>query len=129
MYYICKTLKQHLLVTFVSGEREKVAAIYEHRGCLMLSVLIHRTYQRKPPLVEMDELPSNIEVLSKKLVAAQKLQSLPEDAMEDKYEARVAEYITKSREQVKATGTIKPIKLRPAPKREEHDFFSMLATL
>jgi non-homologous end joining protein Ku len=128
IYYTCEKLRQTLIVKFVSGEREKAAAIYAHNGCLMISTLIHTNYQRKPPSVEQEELPAHIEILAKKLVAANKLNSLPEDELCDKYEERVLEYLQKAKEQVRATGAIIKISMKPAPRKND-DFFSMLEGL
>jgi non-homologous end joining protein Ku len=128
IYYICDKLRQTLIVKFVSGEREKAAAIYAHDGCLMISTLIHTNYQRKPPTVEQEELPAHIDALAKKLVSMNKLPVFPDDELRDKYEERVLEYLQKAKEQVRATGSVIKIKLKPmAPKKD--DFFSMLEGL
>jgi non-homologous end joining protein Ku len=130
IHYICSHMRQSLLVKFVTGEREKPAIIYSHQGCLMLSTLIHSNYKRKPPRVDKEELPPNMEILGKKLVASQKLQEIREDDIADKYEARILEYIHKARIQIKENGGVTKITLKPMPKKPaSNDFFSLLADL
>jgi non-homologous end joining protein Ku len=130
VYYICKNLKQCLLVNFVSGDREKAAVIYAHKDGLMLSILLHTNYQRKAPEVSQPELPSNIEALANKLVSVQKLACLPEDKLTDKYEERIKQYLQAAREQMRTSSTHPhKITLKAAPKPLDNDFFSLLAGL
>ena len=131
LYYIASTMKQHLLVKFVSGDREKIATIYAHKGCLMLSTLLHSNYQRMVPEVEKGDLPFNIEQLAKKLVQSQHLNMFPIEDTCDKYEERIRDYIRTVREEAikgKKAGfkiTLKPIAIKPVA----DDFFSMLENL
>ncbi len=134
VYYICKNLKQSLLVSFVSGDREKAAVIYAHKDGLMLSILLHTNYQRKAPeIVAQPELPANIDVLANKLVSVQKLTSLPEDKLTDKYEERIKQYLQAAREQLRTQpGSTRPYKITlkaSPPKPADNDFFSLLAGL
>ena len=122
--YIIEHYRQYLMVKFVSGEREKIGVIYSNRKCLMLSTIIHSTYQRTAPVVETISLPANIDSLACKLIKSQKLESLDKSQTEDKYEQRVQEYLSQVR-QHKDRLSVKLKKIE-TPK---NDFFSLLADL
>lgn len=138
LYALLTEQKKVLLVKFISGTREKVAIIYVDKqlagreGVLMLSTIIHSTYQRLIPAnVGLDQVKRVAipEGMTDKLM--QKFRSknleaktLEDTKIEDIYETQLKDYI----KQLTSTGGQKPIRIFPRqPVTQVNDFFSLLA--
>lgn len=128
----------HMYVTtFVSGDREKYAAIYVANDALMISVLIHSTYQRDPPAIPKLAIP-NVHEYGKKLIAKCPYDFVAGN-LEDLYEKRLGEHIEElkrlAQERAQAPGEVPmaeqgtKIKARLRPAVKADDFLSKLDSL
>lgn len=99
-YYLCRNYEKVIFVKFISGEREKFAVIYADDECLMLSILIHETYQRAPPEVTMEPVASEASgnAAAEKLIKIFSLPELDPDMLQDSYELWIKQYLEEMRE-------------------------------
>lgn len=115
LLWVLRERKQVILVKFISGSREKVGIIYVRGNMLMLSTIIHSTYQRaEPPNVGIDLVRQvtidRPEMLADKLVKKLGAGKLDPTKTEDIYENQLRHYI----EELKTAGG-KPVKTKLVP--------------
>jgi hypothetical protein len=83
-----------LLVKFISGEREKYAIIYPDNGILMMSLLIHSTYQRDTPEFSLYGIDDPARYSTKLFNSlGDVLSHVDEDTLVDNYEKKIRTYI------------------------------------
>lgn len=112
-----------LLVKFVSGDREKFAAISADGDVLMMSLLIHSNYQREPPAVDLTAVaPAHIAKMKEKF----SMRRFNPGDYDDRYEEQVQAYIEELKEEER-TGK-KRVRARPrvAQVPADDDFLAIL---
>lgn len=134
LHYICTEERKNVLVKFLSGEREKFAVIYADGEGLMMSLLLHSTYQRDAPEHEL-EVMSNPAPLAAKLIKAFGLRSVDPDMIEDTYESTLKGYLEElqelAQEEAKTDGPVpkgKPV-LKKKIIADPDDFFAQVDLL
>lgn len=139
-HWILKNRKQVIECKFISGDREKVGVIYARGDVLMLSTVIHSTYQRNvPDNAGLDKLKEvelrNPEGLADKLLSKFSKPTRDPELSCDVYEEQLNSYIEdlKARERLRKEGKLGLIPIKPIkpirPQHNEDDLFSMLEKL
>jgi len=139
MHWILKNRKQVMEVKFISGDREKIGVIYARGETLMLSTVIHSTYQRPvPDNLGLDKLKEvvlpNPEALADKLLGKFGAPARDPKTTKDVYEEKLQKYIVDLKEQERLKREGKTIIKRPVikpmkPQSDGGDLFTMLANL
>ena len=104
LHYILSACDKVIIVKFVSGDREKFAAIYSEEQCMMMSTIVHTTYNREAPEVALEPVLEG-KKYAEKLIKTFGLKSLTEVSMDDQYELLIKGYIED--EQARMRGDIK----------------------
>ena len=128
IHYIISEYNKLILVKFVSGDREKFAIIYREGGGLMLSTVLHETYQREAPETEREKL-TDAKKYAEKLIATFSIRGLDPAELQDNYELMLQNYIEEERERIRSGVRTKA---RPKPKSPvtlEEDFFAQIESL
>jgi non-homologous end joining protein Ku len=125
LYHILCTKGQHLLTTFVSGDREKYGVMYCVGDGLMFSTLIHSNYQREAPEVERCAVPK-AEIHTEKMLKLFTVKRFDPTALPDRYEEQVGKYIESLKEHAR-TGKIRVVtRVKKVAVAEDDDFFGLL---
>jgi len=134
IHHIISTRDCVLLVKFVSGEREKYGVIHANDQILMLSILIHDTYQRAAPDLKLDDSISSevLDSMADKVLS--KLTIVPPQ-LKDEYEDALANTLEKEKKRLEderngvPTKPKKSTSSKPAYKGPDDDFMSTINKL
>ncbi len=131
LHYIVSTCGKVIVVKFVSGDREKFAVIYNEGECMMMSTIIHATYNREAPEIELEPILEG-EKYAEKLLKTFGLQSLADVDMEDQYEILIKSYIEEEKERLRGGGGTDKPKIRAklkSPVSLADDFFAQVDSM
>lgn len=133
LYEIMNNHDQVLLVSFIDGERRKFANLYARGDLIMLSILIHSTYQRAAPAPPTKVAVDDIGEKAKKVLSKFSLERYNPEDTRDIFEEQLNQIIERRKEEERARieGRVLPTKIKvqikPVPAAD--DFFAMVDEL